>query len=650
MTSLTSWLSADVMRALGWALIHSLWEGAIAAALAALAMAFIRRPSLRYLIGVGALALMLAAPVATFFLLLRPTAPVQALRPVTASVLPAGPAISTTYPVAAIASADRAIGAIAQAPRQFPLPDILPWLVSAWLCGVTAFSFRFAGGFLLLEHRRRTQSHSPGERVLALCQDLQRRLGLVRAIQYLECGWVEAPAVIGWLRPAVLLPVFALTGLTEEQFRAVVAHELAHVRRHDWFVNLFQILAETLLFYHPAMWWLNQRIRVERELCCDEIAVSLTGSRLEYARALAQMAEWKNVSMLAMAANRGPLSQRILRILGRKPSDASQRVAGLTGGVLFLTAALAAANLLFGIAYPVQVAHARTSIKVALSSSRAAAEQVARQVLPAAAPAAKDAASEPTAPDQRQSVEDSQAQDLAPPLPDLSRVLPSAHLATPTVTASNAAPAAALDHQPLVPIQPAKPDGSAGLAASAAGTGSGITNARPTPSVTATKPVVMPITPSGMGDPNTIVCRAPQQIAGSNQFGPEACGHNYEWQRLMMNGKDLAPDGKTLINRPTVANPKGDGDPDAVTCRTPQFVALGPLITVCRTNRFWADVIKNHQIVDARGKVVTPPPWRVPGAAYNSNPFAYSNPPNSVGSLLTGGFSQGEGPGTAPNR
>ena len=117
----------------------------------------------------------------------------------------------------------------------------------------------------------------------------------------------------------MLLPVFALTGLSEEQFRAVIAHELAHIRRHDWLVNLFQVLVETLLFYHPAMWWLNRRIRIERELCCDEIAVSLTGSRLEYARALAQMAEWKNVSLLAMAANRGPLTQRILHILGRKP-------------------------------------------------------------------------------------------------------------------------------------------------------------------------------------------------------------------------------------------------------------------------------------------------------------------------------------------
>jgi beta-lactamase regulating signal transducer with metallopeptidase domain len=430
MTGLNSWLSPAVMEPIGWALIHSLWQCAALAALAALTMAFIRRPAVRYLVGVGTLAVMLAAPVATFFILMKPAAPVQVLRPVTASVLPAGPALSAPYPVAALAGADRAIGAIAEAPRRFPLPDILPWLVVTWLCGVAVFSLRFAGGFLLLEHRRRTRSHTPGERVLALCRELQRQLGLDRAIQYLECGWVETPAVIGWLRPAVLLPVFALTGLSEEQVRAVIAHELAHIRRHDWFVNLFQVLVESLLFYHPAMWWLNRRIRVERELCCDEIAVSLTGSRLEYARALAQMAEWKNVSMLAMAANRGPLSQRILHILGRP--GAGPRVAGLTGGALFLTAALAAANLLFGIAYPIPAAHAKAEIKAVLVSSRSAALHIAHQVLQVPEPVK---APQITAPGQTEAASDS---PLAVPSPDLSRLLPNQSLGTPTVLASNA--------------------------------------------------------------------------------------------------------------------------------------------------------------------------------------------------------------------
>src|ERR1700749_5083944 len=128
MTGLNSWLSPAVMHALGWALIHSLWQCAAAAALAALVMAFVRRPHLRYLVSVGALALMLAAPLATFLVLAKPAAPVQASYPASASLLPA---LSTAYPVAALAGADRAISAIAEAPRPLALADILPWLVAA---------------------------------------------------------------------------------------------------------------------------------------------------------------------------------------------------------------------------------------------------------------------------------------------------------------------------------------------------------------------------------------------------------------------------------------------------------------------------------------------------------------------------------------
>jgi hypothetical protein len=118
-------------------------------------------------------------------------------------------------------------------------------------------------------------------------------------------------------------------------------------------------------------------------------------------------------------------------------------------------------------------------------------------------------------------------------------------------------------------------------------------------------PVVMPDTPSGTGDPNTMVCRASQRISDGDQLGPKICGYNHEWWQLTAHGKDLAPDG-TVIDRPMEWSPKGHGNPDAVTCRKPKSLPepgfnLGP--EVCQTNRFWADLIKNHKIVDARGEV-----------------------------------------------
>ena len=111
----------------------------------------------------------------------------------------------------------------------------------------------------------------------------------------------------------------------------MIAHELAHIQRLDAFVNVFQVCVETLLFYHPAVWWLNKRIRAEREHCCDDIAVSLCGNAVEYARALTLMEEWRSAPVFAMAANRGPLTDRIMRVLGLKTLGAGMRGIGLIG-------------------------------------------------------------------------------------------------------------------------------------------------------------------------------------------------------------------------------------------------------------------------------------------------------------------------------
>jgi beta-lactamase regulating signal transducer with metallopeptidase domain len=441
MASLDGWLSPAVMQALGWALIHSLWQCAGVAALAASLMALSRRASVRYLVGVGALALMLAAPIATFFLLMKPDAPVQNFPSAISAV--SVPSVSPSTSVKAVPSIAMA-GAWEKLPSVASSPDLLPWLVGAWLLGVTLFGLRFAGGFLLLEHRRRRESREVRPHILAICHQLQRQLGLNHAIRFLECAWLETPAVIGWLRPVILLPVTALTGLSEDQLRAVIAHELAHIRRLDMFVNLFQILVETLLFYHPAMWWLNRRIRAEREICCDEVAVSLTGNRLEYARALALMAEWKAAPMLAMAANRAPLAQRILHVLGRSSVSAGQRMLGLAGGLLFLAASLGAADALFGIAYPIPAAQAKESFKAALSS---AGESVARQVLAATVPAANAADLRIPLPEIAEPVQIAQAQERQPETP-----APAPPAPAPVVVAQ-----AVLSAPGLVTPQPAPP-------------------------------------------------------------------------------------------------------------------------------------------------------------------------------------------------
>ncbi len=341
-TSLLNWISPSAMLALGWALLHFVWQGTALAALGAAAMAISRRTQVRYLLGVVALALMLLAPAATFVFYLQQNSD--------------SPRASRHPSMAETAHATSAAIQPASAPsgsesKPFSSLDSLPFLVEAWLIGVAFFSLRSAGGFLLLERERRRQSNVVEDPILEICHSLQYQLGIARAIQYCECAWLQAPAVIGWFRPIVFLPASALTGLSEEQLTAVVAHELAHIKRFDPFVNVFQVCVETLLFYHPAVWWLNKRIRAEREHCCDEAAVSLCGNAVEYARALTLMEEWRSAPGLAMAANRGPLTERILRVLGLNTLRSGMRNIGLTGSMICLTAAIIAGNALVGMAH-----------------------------------------------------------------------------------------------------------------------------------------------------------------------------------------------------------------------------------------------------------------------------------------------------------
>ena len=344
MNILTSWLSPSLMHAVAWTLLHFLWQGAALAALAAAAMAFCRRAAARYAIALSVLVLMLATPVATLVVFSQ-----NQSHDDSASAAVGGAPLSIEL------AGNHAAGAVdSLAPRvrrNLSSWNSFPWLVEAWLAGVAFFSLRSAGGFLLLERQRRNLSTNVNARVLEMCHTLQRRLGLKWAIRYCEGKGLEAPAVIGWFRPVVFLPLRALTGLSQEQLELVVAHELAHIQRLDPFVNVFQVVAEALLFYHPAVWWLNRRVRAEREHCCDDVAISLCGNAVEYARALTLMEEWRSLPVLAMAANRGPLTERILRVLGLGTLGAGMRGIGITGSVVCLTAALVAGNALVGIAH-----------------------------------------------------------------------------------------------------------------------------------------------------------------------------------------------------------------------------------------------------------------------------------------------------------
>ena len=203
------------------------------------------------------------------------------------NVLPQ-PSEDTTPPAMAPATQSTA-GPIAEILPALDRPNLsdVRWVrivLLTWLSGVALLTLRLLTGWLWVQrlHARGTAPAPLGWQQMVV--RLSKRLHISRPIRLFQSAMVEVPTVIGWLRPVVLMPASALTGMGPEQLEAILAHELAHVRRHDYLVNLLQTLVETLLFYHPAVWWLSRRIRIERENCCDDLAVSLCGDPHTYAR------------------------------------------------------------------------------------------------------------------------------------------------------------------------------------------------------------------------------------------------------------------------------------------------------------------------------------------------------------------------------
>lgn len=356
-------LSPAVLDPLGLVLMHFLWQGLMLMALAWALMAMCRSAQARYTIAVGALALMLAAPAITF-LVVRPRSSAGAW-PLAGSSTAAHQVSRTVVRLLAVGNA---LTSAVPSPRHMPRPraDLYLLLAEAWLAGVIFFSLRAAGGMLALARLRRREVQPLSADLLEMCLDLQRRLGVTRVIRYCESRLLEAPAVIGWFRPVVLLPITALTGLSPEQLAAVVAHELAHIRRLDAFVNLFQAAAEILLFYHPAMWWVSGRIRAERENCCDDTAVGVYGGAANYARALVMMEEWRRSPVLVLAANQGSLRARVLRLIGARAGShdgrGELRSAGFAVVLLGIASLLLAGNSLLGFAHNVLSPHQAISV------------------------------------------------------------------------------------------------------------------------------------------------------------------------------------------------------------------------------------------------------------------------------------------------
>lgn len=363
-------LSEPLVQRLAWTLIHFVWQGFAIALLLGLTVRLgrVRRSEWRYYLSLLALLGMIASPMATF-IVANVTAPIEqpfqhppAVTPQSSVPLsfPDESRIPTHYADTAnrldpASATQPTTTPSASAPAIYPRPNnslrylysnqftwqqAQPWIVSLWICGVALLSSRLLFGWIGVWQIRRRGISAPGW----LVEQTQRLAAELRmACPELEVSHrVQEAIALGFLRPMILLPAAWVTQMPPDMLEAVLAHELAHIRRHDLWINLFQRIVETLLFYHPAVWWLSRRLRIERELCCDELVVRVTQNPLRYAETLEHIGRLSLAShsaplIVSIMGSRSMLSVRIRNIL-RLPPQQQSSWAWLAGVIPLLLA------------------------------------------------------------------------------------------------------------------------------------------------------------------------------------------------------------------------------------------------------------------------------------------------------------------------
>lgn len=346
MNYLNELLPQALTSALGWTLLHSLWQGALAALVVAALMLLLHRSSstIRYFVAVTALFTTFCMTVATFMVLYDAASEI-------------GPANATTTVSSGMATISSAVRPwkITQPAVMFPAQLAayaqyfnyhLPVIVTVWLVGMALLLVRTLGGLAYvqrLKHYRVQNLPLEWQQRLA---NLRRQILIDQSVRLVESAMVKVPLIIGYLKPVILLPIGTIAGLPVKQVEAILAHELAHIRRQNYLVNLLQSIVEIVLFYHPAIWWMSGCVREEREHCCDDAAISVCGDSLTYAKALANLTalnlETPELAM-ALTGKSGLLLSRIDRFmkqLRRNPTFSEGIVAAFV-----LVASLTAVSL-----------------------------------------------------------------------------------------------------------------------------------------------------------------------------------------------------------------------------------------------------------------------------------------------------------------
>jgi beta-lactamase regulating signal transducer with metallopeptidase domain len=361
-----------LFQALGWALVHSLWQGCLVGGAAALLMAVSGKGNARahHAIAFAGLLACVVLPALTFF---------HGVQAATA------PGLQETVVPTVLAAADPGLRPAApDLPLAFRftafLSRHLAWITGAWALGAAFMALRLGRSWLGMLHLRRETAPAPGPWVLRF-QGLARELGAGAGVVLRVSTRVATPVALGLWRPVVLVPAALFTLMPEPYLEALLAHELAHVARYDFLLNLLQSVIEVLCFHHPVVWWLSRRVRTARELLCDDRAAKVIGEPRRLALALNALDDVQpHLTHLALAARGGPLYERIHRLL----TPASLPGAGpwALAPILALAIPLAAVSLKAGVqeAPPIAVNAAQVAELDALAAREGLDPQLLRTV------------------------------------------------------------------------------------------------------------------------------------------------------------------------------------------------------------------------------------------------------------------------------
>jgi bla regulator protein blaR1 len=317
---MAEWIASTpalLVPVLGRALLAFLWQGALIGVLAALVLYLLRdaRAQVRYAVACLALLACVVLPLSGIALQLLALAQVAAPSPL------------TTLHASGVIDAPAIIGS--RWSQGFE--ELFPLVVSIWAAGASALSLRMALGLAWIRSLRMTPQGPAQLAWQARLDALSQRFAPMRRVALRLVDGLDSPVTTGVLRPVVLLPAALATRMPIELLEALLAHELAHVRRHDALVNLLQCLVEALLFYHPVTWWLSRRIRIEREQIADALAADAIGSPRRLAVALSQLSDCRpelaTPSRFVPAAHGGQLMSRIQQLVMPDPRR-DRRIAG----------------------------------------------------------------------------------------------------------------------------------------------------------------------------------------------------------------------------------------------------------------------------------------------------------------------------------